>query len=80
MIVPWQYLCRVNLDREPAARCLGDFCIFDPQKAWYRGASQIDVEDANGVTGERKGERELCGYGRFADSAFTGENLGRGAL
>ena len=65
----------MDLDGEPAAWCLCDFCIFNPEKAWYRGTSEVDVEDADGVTGKRKGERELGGYGRFANPTFAGENL-----
>lgn len=42
---------------------------------WDVGASQVDVEDADGVPSEGEGEGELSSDGRLANPAFAREDL-----
>ena len=65
----------MNLDRQPSAGGLCDFGGLETEEAGDGGTSEIDVEDADGVTGEGKRESELGGYRGFADTAFAGEDL-----
>ena len=65
----------MDLHRQPAARRLRDFRIFDPEEPRYRGPGEIDVEDPDGVAGEGEGERQLAGYGGFSHAAFAREDL-----
>lgn len=37
----------VNRDGEPAARCLGDFGIFETDEARDGGAGEVNVEDTD---------------------------------
>jgi len=44
----------VDWDGNPSPRRLSDFRRFDTEEAGYRGASEIDIEDSDGVAGERE--------------------------
>lgn len=61
----------MNAHREPSSRRLCDLRRLEPEESRYRGAGEIDVEDADGVPGEGEGKGELGGYGGFADAAFA---------
>ena len=65
----------MDLDGEPSAWCLSDLCQLDAQEAGDGGAGEVDVQDADRVTGQREGEGELGGYGGLSDSSFAGEDL-----
>ena len=64
----------MDLDREPAARCLGDFLVFEIQEAGNAGSSEVDVEDADIVALLGQCEGELDCHGGFADTTFAGED------
>ena len=59
---------------EPAAGSLGDASGFEAEEAGDGGASEVDVEDADGFAGEGEGEGELGCYGGLADAAFARED------
>ena len=56
---------------------MSDLGIFETKEAGDRGAGQIDVEYADGVTSKGEGEGELHCDGGFANTSFSRENLVR---
>lgn len=62
------------LNRNPPARRLSHLRILDSKEARYTRAREVDVQDADGVAGQREGEGELCCYAGFADAAFAREH------
>jgi hypothetical protein len=65
----------VHHNRNPASRRLGDLGVLATNKTGNRGACEIDVKDSNGLSLQRKRERELEGDGGLANPALAGQDL-----
>jgi hypothetical protein len=61
--------------RYPSPRRLRDFGRLNSEETWYRGSSEIDIEDANRMTGQRKGEAQLSRDRRLSYAAFARKYL-----